>query len=318
MKILFWSNSSISVPFLERLINNPLVKTLAVVTTPDKPQGRGLKILPSAVKSVAVKYNLPVIETENINEEKFYNTIKEFLPELSIVVSYGKIIPKQIISLHRIGMVNIHFSLLPKYRGAAPVQWVLINGEKETGITAFWMDEGMDTGNIFIQKQIAVDENDNYYTLLDKIIQLGLPLLDELITKISENKIVSIPQQGNPTYAPMIKKSQAKIDWAQPASKVHNLVRALVHWPKAYTTIKSINREPFQLKIIETEVYKQQTVINNFQEGSIVKIENGCLIVKCGNNTYIKILKLQPENRKVLTSQQFVCGYRIVVGDRFV
>ncbi|MCS7228240.1 MAG: methionyl-tRNA formyltransferase [Endomicrobia bacterium] len=321
MKVLFWGNSHISIPFLEQLYNNSFIEVVAVVTLPDKPRGRGLKILPSPVKIFAEKFNIKTIVSDNIVDEKFLDVIKTLSPELSIVVSYGKLIPKQIISLHKIGMLNVHFSLLPKYRGAAPVQWALINGEKETGITIFWLEEGMDTGDIFVQSRVSISEDDNYYTLMDKLIKLGCKLLNETIMQTVEKKIVKIPQSGIPTYAPTIKKLQAKINWQQPADKIHNIVRAFVHWPKAYTTLQRDNDNTIHLKILETQLCKEQILhdINPFNlEGSIVKIEKDFLIVRCGENTYIKILKLQPENKNVLNIQQFVCGYKIKLYDKFV
>lgn len=318
MNILFWGSSYVSVPFLEQLYNNSNIKIISVVTIPDKPQGRGYKILPSAVKILAERLNINIIETDNIKDERFYNIIKNLSPDLGVVVSYGKIIPKQIIQLHRIGVINIHFSLLPKYRGAAPVYWTLLNGDKETGVTIFWLDEGMDTGDIFLQKKIDVSIDDNYDTLTNKLVNIGCGVINEVVNQIKENKIIKIPQSGEPSYAPMVKKTQAKINWQQTADKIHNLVRAFVRWPKASTTLQCKNGKSFNVKIIQTEWNENFSSCISSTEGSIVEIHNDYLIVQCGGYTYIKVLKIQPENRDVLTIRQFLNGYKVQQYDKFV
>lgn len=318
MNILFWGSSYISVPFLEQLYNNSDIKIISIVTIPDKPQGRGYKILPSPLKLTAERLNINVIDIDNIKDEKFHNLIKKLAPDLGIVVSYGKIIPKQIIEMHKIGIINVHFSLLPKYRGAAPVYWTLLNGEKETGVTFFWLDEGMDTGDIFVQKKIDVSIDDNYCTLTNKLIQLGCSTINEVVRQIKENKIIRIPQSGEPSYAPMINKIQAQINWRQPAEKIHNLVRAFVHWPKAYTTLQCQNGKTFNVKIIHTEWSKNLSSSISSVEGSIVEIHSDFLIVQCGEYTYIKVLKIQPDNRNVLTIRQFLTGYKVQQYDKFI
>jgi len=317
MNVLFWGSSNLSVPFLEFLINKKL-KISAVITSSDKPQGRGLKILPTPVKLLAEKYNINVI-TEN---EMSYETIQKFSPELSIVVSFGKIIPKNIIDLHKIGMLNVHFSLLPKYRGAAPIHYTLLNGEKESGVTIFWIDEGMDTGDIFVQERLEVYEEDDYYSLSEKLVKLGCGLLETVIDRIMKGDIVKIKQKGEPSYAPAIKKSQAQISWDKTAEEIHNLVRAFVHWPKATSKLILASGKMINVKILQTKIVRVQEcnvlTQNDKPFGSILAIKNDSIIVNCGSNTLIAILKIQPENRNVLDIRQFVCGYRVKLFDRFL
>ena len=317
MNILFWGSSELSVPFLKLLINKKL-KISAVITSSDKPQGRGLKVLPTPVKLIAQEYNINVLTEKEMSCE----TIKNFSPELSIVVSFGKVIPKDIIDLHKIGILNIHFSLLPKYRGAAPIQWTLLNGEKETGVTIFWIDEGIDTGDIFVQEKINVEENDDYYSLSEKLVKLGCVLLEDVIEKIMKGDIVRIKQQGIPTYAPLIKKEYAQISWDKTSYEIHNLVRAFVHWPKASTRLCLSSGEIINVKILQTKIVElEQTKTSLIQDkpsGSIIAIDKKEIVVCCGKNTLIAILKIQPENRNVLTAEQFVCGYRIKLFDRFL
>ncbi len=318
MNIIFWGSSELSVPFLE-LLNKKKLKISAVVTSSDKPQGRGLKTLPTPVKLLAQKYNINVLTEKDID----YETIQKLSPELSIVVSFGKIIPKSIIDLHKIGMLNVHFSLLPKYRGAAPIQWCLLNGEKETGVTIFWLDEGIDTGDIFVQEKIEVNEEDDYYSLSKKLVDVGCNLLENVIERIAKGEIVKIKQQGEPTYAPLIKKTQAQISWEKTADEIHNLVRAFVHWPKTTTKLfLSLTQKIINVKILQTKIVNPQNfsipIQENISVGSIVSINKDSIIVKCAKDTFLAVLKIQPENKNVLTTQQFLCGYKVRLFDRFI
>lgn len=320
MNILFWGNSELSVPFLELVSTEYKNLIKAVITIPDKPQGRGMKITPSAVKLVAQKLKLNIIETDDIKNQHFVSLIQSFNPQLSIVVSYGKIIPAEVINLHKIGMLNIHFSLLPKYRGAAPIQWTLYNGEKETGVTIFWLDTGMDTGDIFVQDKIEILLNDNYYTLSEKLVKLGCEMLKNVIKKIFNSEIVKIPQQGVPSYAPLIKKEEGKINWSYSAKKIHDLVRAFVHWPKAYSMLHLSCGKTLSVKILETDVVNYTFCGNSYdiKYGTIIDVQKDYMIVYCGEGTLLKILKLQPENKKILTAKEFICGYRVKRFDNFV
>lgn len=318
MNILFWGSSFLSVPFLNLLTEIKDVKVSAVITSPDKPKGRGLKLQPTEVKKFALEKNLFVLSPERIDEENFFKQIKSLNPELSIVVSYGKIFTQEIIDLHKIGMLNVHFSLLPKYRGAAPIQWCLINGEKTTGVSIFWVEKELDAGKIFMQKEVEVSVEDNYYSLSEKLLNLSLEMLKETILKILKNDIVRIPQKGEITYAPLIKKEIAKINWNLNSDKIHNLVRALIHWPKASTCLKLKNKI-INLKIIQTSLLNTtKTNIKNLQPGRIAEFEKDAIVVVCGGRTFVKILKIQPENKKVLNAKEFICGYRVDKNDYFL
>ncbi|MCX7941010.1 MAG: methionyl-tRNA formyltransferase [Endomicrobia bacterium] len=319
MNTLFWGSSQLSIPFLSTLLNNKFIKLSAVVTLSDKPQGRGMKILPTPVKRLAQEHGIKTIMSDVIASETFYKNIAELEPELSVVVSYGKIIPNKIIKLHKIGMINIHFSLLPKYRGAAPIQWALINGESKTGVTIFWIDEGLDTGDIFVQKETKITIDDNYFTLSERLIKLGTNALEDVVRQILDGKIIRISQKGEASYAPLINKQIAKIDWNKPAISIHNLVRALVQWPKAYSILSVKNKGSIKVKILQTQI-DTETVGNlgtNLVPGTVVKISNHYISVLCGESSFIKILKLQPENKNVLDAQQFICGYKVQQYDKF-
>ncbi len=322
MNTIFWGSSELSLPFLKLLFENNYIRLNLVITTPDKPQGRGLKLKPSIVKVFADENKISCLTPSQINNNEFYNTISSYAPDLSVVVSYGKIIPTNIINLHKIGMLNVHFSLLPNYRGSAPIQWTLLNGEKETGVTVFWISDGIDTGEIFLQEKVLISQEDDYYSLSERLINVGCKLLNYAIKNIIDGKIIRINQNGQTTYAPIIKKEQGKIDWYEPAEKIHNKVRAFVDWPKAYTTLKiSTTNKIIEVKILKTQLLNSDEVIGsneNFEPGSIMKVSKNCLIVKCGKETFLKILKIQPENKRELLIKDFICGYRVKEFDKFI
>lgn len=322
MKTIFWGSSEISLPFLKLLFEHSYIKLNLVITTPDKPKDRGLKLKPSVVKVFANENKINCLTPSQINNDEFYNTISSFFPDLSVVVSYGKVIPTNIINLHKIGMLNIHFSLLPKYRGAAPIQWALINGERETGVTIFWINDGIDTGEIFLQEKVLIYQEDDYYSLSERLINVGCKLLNYAIKNIIDGKITKINQSGETTYAPLIKKEQGRINWYEAAEKIHNKVRAFVHWPKAYTTLKvSTTNKIIEVKILKTQLVSSNEFIGsykNFEPGNITKINKNYLVVKCGKETFLKILKIQPENKKELLVKDFICGYRVKEFDKFI
>ncbi|MEN3014246.1 MAG: methionyl-tRNA formyltransferase [Endomicrobiia bacterium] len=317
MKVIFWGSSSyFSVPFLEDLINNKNIKVSYVITQPDKPSGRGLKIKPSLIKILSEKNNIKVLTPESLESDEILSIIKDI--DFSIVVSYGKIIPEKIIKLHKYGMLNIHFSLLPKYRGAAPVQWCLMNGDSVTGVTIFWLDEGMDTGDIFLQEQETVTIQDDFYSLSERLIRKAKGLLYETIIRILSNQIIRIPQQGHPTYAPLLKKSDGIINWNFDAWKIHNIVRALVSWPKASTKLE-FNNKILNVKILQTIPWEEKFNSNEkISCGTIIEVAKDFILVLCGNNSILKVLKLQPENKNPITAAQFICGYRVKKFDRFI
>jgi methionyl-tRNA formyltransferase len=315
LQVIFWGSSELSIPFLDLLYKNAETEITAVITQPPKPKGRGLIVKPTIVESFAKNLGLKIFSPQDVNSQDFIKILKTQNPVLSIVVSFGKIFSKEIIELHKIGMLNIHFSLLPKYRGCAPIEWTLINGENFSGVTIFWIEEKMDTGKIFFQEKLVVEKNDNYYTLSQKLVELGCAMLHTTLKKISNNKITKYAQVGEPTYAPKITKDMGIIPWQKDAKEIHNLVRGLVHWPKTVSKLK-LKNEVIVLKILETNVVEQRCEITN-DFGSVVKVKKESLVVQCGNGSMLEILKLQPENKKVMTVKEFLCGHKVVEGDKF-
>src|SRR3990172_2141521 len=303
MKIIFMGTPEFAVPSLRALIESG-EDIVAVVTQPDKPKGRGLEVAPPPTKVLAEKHGIPVLQPAKIKTEEFFNELKKFSADLICVTAYGKILPKNILDLPPHGCINVHASLLPKYRGAAPINWAIIRGEKVTGITTMKMDEGMDTGDMLLKEEVPIDDEDTGDTLSEKLSEIGARLLIETIRLLKEGKLNPIPQDhSQATYAPMLKKEDGKIDWQKSAEEIRNLIRVALPWPSAYT-----NLEGKLLKIYKTKVSE-----GGGKPGEVMKSDSGILRVATGKGT-IDILELQIEGGKKLQTQVFLRGRRIEEG----
>ena len=296
---------------LEKLFGDKRYSVLAVVTQPDKPKGRDLKLTPSPVKVLAEKLNLPVLQPLKARDEKFISELRELKPDLIVVVAYGQILPQTILDLPPFGCLNVHTSLLPKYRGAAPIQWAIADGEPETGVTIMKMDAGLDTGAILSMRHTPIWPTDDSQILHDRLAQLGAELLIETISTFVAGKISpqAQPAEGL-TYAAKIKKEDGHIDWNLPAEKIWNRLRAFTPWPGAFTFLKT-ELKPQLLKIWKVEVVGKSGIA-----GTILSADKTGIVVSCGENA-LRILELQREGGKRLTAEQFLAGFPLKVGDRF-
>lgn len=307
LRIVFMGTPEFAVPSLKALIESG-EDVVAVVTQPDKPRGRGKKLTPPPVREAALKHNIPVFQPEKIKDETFITAIRNFSPDVIAVVAYGKILPKAILDIPTKGCINVHTSILPKYRGAAPINWAIINGEKETGITTMLLDEGMDTGDMLLTEKVEIRDDDTASSLHDRLKYIGADLLIKTIKGIKSETIRPIPQDDSQaTYAPMLKKEDGRIDWTMKAEEIKNLIRGFNPWPGAYT-----RWDGKQIKIFKAEVEaggKEEpgTVINISTEGIFVATGKGILLIK----------ELQPENKNRMTASEFIKGYRIVKGQIF-
>lgn len=299
MKIVFMGTPDFAIPSLRILLNSHHTVT-AVVTTPDKERGRGQKVTFTPVKEFALQNNIEVLQPDTLKDENFIRALKEINADLFIIVAF-RILPVQIYTLPSKGSFNLHGSLLPKYRGAAPIQWAIINGEKETGVTTFFLEEKVDTGNIILQEKLILNDDDNFGTVHDKMSELGALVVLRTVNMIEEGKI-KLKQQENSlaTPAPKITKETARINWDKPAAEIHNLVRGLSPYPGAYFT-----HNQKQIK-----VYKSAVVQHNLAPGEIYQTKTE-LIVGCGKGA-LKLLELQPEGRKRMTVDEYLRGYRLV------
>ncbi|MCM8799915.1 MAG: methionyl-tRNA formyltransferase [Candidatus Omnitrophica bacterium] len=308
MRIVFFGSSEFSLPFLEYLFLERKDE-LWVVTCLDRPKGRGLKILPNPVKEFCLKNNLRVYQFKDINSLEAKDSLKKFEPDLFVVVAYGQIFSKEILEIPKIFSINVHASLLPKYRGAAPINWAIINGEKETGISIIKMEEKVDCGPIILQKNIAIDIDDDSFTLEEKLKDLGKIILIEAIKKIEEGDFsLTIQDKRYVSFAPKLKKRDGLIDWNKSAIIIHNLIRGCRGWPSAFTYYKS------KLLKIHKSNYVQSTGIDNYLPGEVIDISKEGILVACGKDR-ILIKKLQMEGKREMSAEEFICGHKIAKGE---
>ena len=303
MKIIFMGTPDFAVPCLESLIKSE-DEVVAVFTRPDKKKGRNYALSSPPIKELALKYGIKVFQPENLKNIDTTKLITELNPDLIVVVAYGKILPKEVLKIPALGCINVHGSLLPKYRGAAPIQWAIINGEKTTGVTTMYMDAGLDTGDIILKSETQVGVGETSGELFDRLSIIGAELLSRTLNMIKSGKIRREKQiDKDVSYAPMLDKSAAKINWNYSAEKIHNLVRGLNPWPIARTVIDGKG-----LKIYKTKVYKTMCG----RPGEVKSFEP--FVVACGNNSSIEILELQLESKKRMSSKDFLRGYRLNIG----
>lgn len=308
MKVLFFGTPKFAVPVLEAIYNNSF-QIVAVVTSPDKEAGRGLQIRSSDIKKTALNLNLKVLQPNDLSDPNFINEISDLKPDIAVVVAFKKL-PFELLTIPKLGTFNIHASLLPQYRGAAPINHVIINGETKTGITSFFINENIDTGNIILQKEINIDETDNYEKLYEKLSLLGAEVaIDTLkILKLGscrtfkQDDIIKQESISELKKAPKIFKNHCLIDWNLDAIQIINRIRGLSPVPGAYSVITNNINKTFSIKILSAIIARL-----NIKIGTCVFSDNK-MYVGCGNNSAIEILELQPESRKKMTSHEFVRG----------
>ncbi len=299
----------------------------AVITVPDKPKGRGMKLIPCEVKEYAIEKNIKVYQPEKLRENKeIVDILKNINPDVICVVAYGKIIPKEILEIPKYGCVNVHPSLLPQYRGSAPIQWAILNGDKETGVTTMYLDEGMDSGDIILQTKTLIDKDETSGELWDRLSKIGAELLVETLEKIENKTAPRIKQPEEFTLAPMLEKSQAKIDWEnKTAQEIKNLVRGLNPIMGAYAVLNQkkikfwkvdkLSIDEFINKYPEFKEYEYRFL--EIDPGTVLYIEKKEAIYIMAKEGIIKVLEIQGENAKRMPTPEFLRGNRIEVVDKF-
>jgi methionyl-tRNA formyltransferase len=305
MKIIFWGTSKFAIPVLEKVAQTEH-RVVAVVTQKDKKQGRHLLLKAPPVKVVAQRLNLTVLQPEDINSENFIRQIKSLEPDLFVVVSYGKILRDSLLSLPRLYSINLHASLLPKYRGAAPINWALLKGETETGVTVIKMNEKMDAGEIIAQAKVLISESDTAMSLGEKLENKGADLVIEVLRLIDSKKAQFIPQNDEgATFAPLLKKEDGKISWNEPAVLINNKIRALQPWPGAWCLLNEKLVKLWKTKIIDVDSGKAPGEITGInKEGIIVSLGKGSLLIE----------ELQLSSGKRMMAQDFVLGHNLEKG----
>ena len=308
MKIVFMGTPDFAVPSLEALIEKYGVE--AVFTQPDRPKGRGKKMAFSAVKEVAVKHDIKVFQPEKLKDDReAIEYLKDIRPDFIIVVAFGQILTKEVLDIPKYGCINLHASLLPMYRGAAPLNWVVINGEKKSGNTTMLMDVGLDTGDMLLKDEVEITENMTAGELHDILMVRGGNLLIETIEGVANVTVKGIKQEGETCYAKMLSKNTGKISWDKSAREIHNLIRGLNPWPIAHTTYKDDN-----MKIYESEVLNENS---NKEPGTILSVNKTGMKVSCKDGILL-VKKVQFPNGKPLTIEQYINGKDIEVGCKLV
>ncbi|MBT1074136.1 methionyl-tRNA formyltransferase [Geobacter grbiciae] len=305
LSIIFMGTPDFACPTLTRLIERG-EDVIAVVTQPDRPKGRGQKLVPPPVKVIAEEHGIPVLQPQKVRAPEVIAQIRELNPDLIVVVAFGQILPQSLLDIPRHGCINIHASLLPRYRGAAPINWCLINGETETGITTMQMDAGLDTGDMLVKRSISIGPDEDAQSLHDRLSLLGAETIDETLDRLQVGTLTREKQDDALTcYAPMLKKEDGLIDWKQEPQQIKNLVRGFTPWPGAYTTLDGKT----------LKLYKVSVATECGKPGDIMAVGKDGIIVGCGSCS-LRIEELQLEGRKRLSASDFLAGCRLEPGIR--
>ena len=312
MRIVFMGSPEFAVDSLAILTESKQHEVVAVVTQPDRPKGRGQKMLITAVKEYALNKNLPVLQPQKVRTPEFIAELKTLRPDLIVVTAFGQFLPKEVLELPKYGCINVHASLLPKYRGAAPIHYAIINGEKESGVTIMKMDIGMDTGAMLAKTTVPIGENMTMGELHDVLKTAGARLLLTVIEGLARETITAVPQNNEEaTYASLLDREIEKIDWTRSAQEIHNKVRGLNPWPGTYTLLP----DGKTLKIWQTKV--AQASYPDLRPGTIAEINKDSFVVTSGSGC-IEVLEVQPESKKRMTAGVFCNGYKITIGEIFL
>ncbi|MCC8024106.1 MAG: methionyl-tRNA formyltransferase [Clostridium sp.] len=313
MRIVFMGTPDFSVPALRALVEAGHQVT-GVVTQPDKPRGRGREMQMTPVKIQAMEYNIPVYQPVKVREDGFVQILKEMAPDVMVVIAFGQILPQKVLDIPKFGCINIHASLLPKYRGAAPIQWCVIDGQKETGVTTMMMDAGLDTGDMLEKVVIPIGDKETGGSLHDKLSMAGGDLILSTLKKLEEGTLVPVPQTEEGTcYAKMLTKSLGDIDWGRSAVSIERLIRGLNPWPSAYTKWRGKTVKIWDADVLADE--KLGEAAKEASAGQVVCSDRHSLIVKTGEGL-LSIRELQIEGKKRMDIEAFLRGYPVLQGDR--
>ena len=302
MRIVFMGTPDFAVPSLRRLVEDGH-EVCGVFTQPDKPKNRGMKLLPPPVKEYALSVGIPVFQPTTLRDGSALEQLRELAPQLMVVAAYGKILPVDILQLPPLGCINVHSSLLPKYRGAAPINWAILNGESETGVTIMYMAEGLDTGDMLASAATPIDLNESAQQLHDRLAQMGADLLPQVLDQLEQGTAVAVPQDdAKSCYAPMLSRALSPIDWTRPARVIHNQVRGLIPWPATVTDV--ITGTP--MKIFRTQVLDKQV---QAAPGAILAAGEAGIDLACGDGQVLRVLELQAEGGRRMKAGDYLRGH---------
>jgi methionyl-tRNA formyltransferase len=305
LRIVFFGTPEFAVAPLHSLLESQH-EVIAVVTQPDRQSGRGRKVHACPVKEEALKAGISVLQPENVMNPEFIHALRAFTPSVIVVVAYGQILPSDIISLPASGCINIHASLLPKYRGASPINRAITDGEQNTGITIMLMDEGMDTGPILFQEDIEIKPDDTAGSLSDRLSRLGSQLIIKTLEQLERGNVKSVPQSGEPSYAPVMKKTDGQIDWTKSASDLSNFIRGMNPWPGAYTFLGEE-----RIKILRVKTGDEAG-----EAGTVERVTKYELVI-CAGKGSISVLEIQPSGKKAMAVRDYLQGKKLETGMKF-
>ena len=312
LRVVFMGTPEFAVPCLAALHADDNCEVIGVYTQPDKPRGRGQKLLPSPVKAWAEEHGLPVHQPVKIKTEEATAELRGLKPDLVVVVAFGQILSQEILDIPPHGCINVHGSLLPRYRGAAPMQWCVINGETKTGITTMMMDAGLDTGDMLLKEELTIGPDMTLEEVHDNLMEMGAQVLMKTIEELRAGTLKRVPQEGESNYAPMLTKETGHIDWQKSAQEIHNLVRGLNSWPGAYTA-----HEGQKFKIWRT-VLTGETVTSGTTAGEILAADSSQgLKVAAGDGQVLAITELQAPGKKKMQAQDYLRGNSLAAGSCF-
>ncbi|MCH5262174.1 MAG: methionyl-tRNA formyltransferase [Lachnospiraceae bacterium] len=318
MNIVFMGTPDFAVAALEAIIEAGH-RVTAVVTQPDKPKGRGKELQMTPVKACAVEHNIPVFQPVKIKAAEAVEILRTYDADIFVVAAFGQILSEEILTMPKFGCVNIHASLLPKYRGAAPIQWAIINGEKTTGVTIQQMNQGIDTGDILMKSEVAIDAKETGDSLHDKLALAGAKLIVEALSKIESGEVIPVKQNDEESsYVKMLQKSMGKIDWQQSAQSLDYLIRGLISWPGAFTVRNGKTLKIWEEEAVTSEeLQKKETasVITDKAAGTVVLVEKDAFYVQTSDGI-LKILSVQPEGKKRMAVKDYLLGYQIKAGEK--
>ncbi len=310
LRIVFCGTPAFAVPSLQRLIAEPDFEIAGVVTQPDRPHGRGQKLRGSPVKDAAVTAGISVYQPEKIKSDEAYEYFRRLAPDAVVIIAYGQIISQRLIDIPRLGWINLHGSLLPKYRGAAPINWAIANGEKLTGLTTMVIDAGLDTGPMLLKYQTGIGADETAPELTAQLAEAGAPLIVETLRKLDRGEVAPVAQDSSQaSLAPILKKDDGRIDWWLSAFKIYNRIRGLQPWPGASTT--------FRGKSCQIWGKPLKPISAGGTPGMILPTKEDGLLVICGASTVLRVEHVQLEGRNRVTDAEFMSGARIEPGERF-
>ena len=312
MRIVFCGTPDFAVPSLKRLIADPAFTIEAVVTQPDRPRGRGQQVTSSPVKEVALEAGLHVYQPEKLKSDSAFDFFKRVAPDAVVIIAYGQIVPQRLIEIPSLGWINLHGSLLPKYRGAAPIAWAIAHGESRTGLTTMRIDAGLDSGPILLQNEMSIGSEETAPELRLRMAEAGAPLLTDTLAKLSRGEILPVEQDATQaTFAPILKKEHGRIDWSHTANQIFNRIRGFDPWPGAFTTFRG---QLCHLWAKPSE--KPSGTLPDGPEGTVAAAD-GEVFAACGGRTWLQITEVQAEGRKRVSARDWANGARLAPNDRF-